>query len=145
MVDCKGLMKEKELTLMKYFSPIMKHSSINVLLAIVALFHMELQQFDVKTTFLHGVLEEEIYVHQQEGFLVQGKEDHSCLLKKSIYGLKQSPRPWFYVFMIGHGYNRSNYDNYIYHRRLLYGFFIYLLFYVDDMLIISKSMVEMNN
>ena len=66
----------------------MKHTSIRVLLAIVALLDLELEQLDVKTAFLHGELEEEIYMHQPEGFVVFGKEDHVCLLKKSFYGLK---------------------------------------------------------
>lgn len=77
------------------FSPVVKHSSIRVLLAMVALFDLELEQLDVKTAFLHGELEERIYMHQPEGFIVQGKEDHVCLLKKSLYGLKQSPRQWY--------------------------------------------------
>nr|GEW08837.1 retrovirus-related Pol polyprotein from transposon TNT 1-94 [Tanacetum cinerariifolium] len=56
---------------------------------------LELEQLDVKTTFLHGHLEEEIYVEQPKGFTVPGKEDHVCRLKKSLYGLKQFPRQWY--------------------------------------------------
>ena len=47
---------------------------------------------DVKTTFLHGDLEEEIYMKQPEGFIVKGKNELVCKLKKSLYGLNQSPR-----------------------------------------------------
>lgn len=72
------------------FSPNVKHSSINVLLVMVALFDKELEQLDVKTTFLHGKLEEKIYMHQLKGFVIQGT-DHVCLLKKALYKLKQSP------------------------------------------------------
>ena len=46
----------------------------------------------MKTTFLHGELEKDIYMQQPEGFVVLGKEDYVCLLKKSLYGMKQSPR-----------------------------------------------------
>ena len=74
------------------FSPVVKHSSIRILLALVAQFNMELVQWDVKTTFLHGDLEEEIYITQPEGFKVAGKENWVCKLSKSLYGLKQSPR-----------------------------------------------------
>jgi len=50
---------------------------------------------DVKTTFLHEDLEEEIYMKQPEGFVVKGKKELVCKLKKSLYGLKQSPRMWY--------------------------------------------------
>eukprot|EP00268_Persea_americana_P042185 TRINITY_DN42208_c1_g1_i1.p1 TRINITY_DN42208_c1_g1~~TRINITY_DN42208_c1_g1_i1.p1 ORF type:complete len:105 (+),score=6.38 TRINITY_DN42208_c1_g1_i1:161-475(+) len=57
-----------------------------------AKFNLELEQLDVKTAFLHGELGEQIYMYQPEGFQIHGNEDHVCLLKKSLYGLKQSPR-----------------------------------------------------
>jgi hypothetical protein len=53
---------------------------------------------DVKTTFLHGDLEEEIYMKQPKGFVVKGKKELVCKLKKSLYGLKQSPRMWYQKF-----------------------------------------------
>ena len=53
---------------MKFFSPVVRYTSIRVLLAMVAMFDMELEQLDVKTAFLHGDLEEEIYMKQPEGF-----------------------------------------------------------------------------
>ncbi|KAG8481484.1 hypothetical protein CXB51_026330 [Gossypium anomalum] len=74
------------------FSPVVKHSSIRALLGIMAMHDLELEQLDVKTAFLHGELEEDIYMQQPEGFTVSEKEDYVCLLKKSLYDLKQSPR-----------------------------------------------------
>jgi hypothetical protein len=70
------------------FSPVVKHSSIRTLLSIVAMHDYELEQLDVKTAFLHGELEEVIYMDQPEGFVVPGKENLVCRLKKSLYGLK---------------------------------------------------------
>ncbi|VVA40018.1 PREDICTED: Retrovirus-related, partial [Prunus dulcis] len=108
-------------------------------------FDLELAQLDVKTAFLHGDLEEEIYMSQPEGFKVAGKENWVCKLQKSLYGLKQSPRQWykrFDRFMIGQKYTRSHYDHCVYFRKLQDGTFIYLLLYVDDMLIACKSKVE---
>ncbi|KAG8501848.1 hypothetical protein CXB51_004653 [Gossypium anomalum] len=64
------------------FSPVVKHSSIRALLGIVAMHDLELEQLDVKTAFLHGELEEDIYMQQPEGFTVSEKEDYVCLLKK---------------------------------------------------------------
>nr|CAN81354.1 hypothetical protein VITISV_003396 [Vitis vinifera] len=116
----------------------------------VALFDLKVEQLDVKIAFLHGELEEQIYMHQPEGFIISGKENHVCLLKKSLYGLKQSPRQWykrFVTFMIGNesnDYHRSEYDNCVYHKKLFDGSFIYLLLYVDDMLIAYKNMFEIN-
>ena len=68
-----------------------------------------------------------------------------CLLKKSLYGLKQSQRQWylkFDEFMISHGYCRSKFDNCVYYKFLSNGSGIYLLLYVDDMLIASKQKEE---
>lgn len=61
----------------------------------VAMLDLELKQFDIKMGFLYGELEEQIYMHQPEGFIISGKEDHVSMLKKFIYGLKQSPRQWY--------------------------------------------------
>ena len=80
---------------MRFFSPVVRHTSIRVLLAFVTLFDLELEQLDVKTAFLHGELEEKIYMRQLEGFAVPGKEQLVCKLKNSLYGLKQAPRQWY--------------------------------------------------
>ena len=128
------------------FSPVVKHSSIRTLLSIVAMHDLELEQLDVKTAFLHGELEEDIYMEQPEGFVIPGKEKLVCKLKKSLYGLKQSPRQWykrFDTFMLSQGFKRSNYDSCVY-LKTVKGSTIYLLLYVDDMLIAAKSMSEIN-
>jgi len=126
------------------FSPVVKHSSIRIFFGIVAMRDLELEQLDVKTAFLHGELEEEIYMDQPEGFIVPGKEDHVCKLKRSLYGLKQSPRQWykrFDSFMMSHGFKRSEFDSCVY-IKFVEGSPIYLLLYVDDMLIAAKSKKE---
>jgi ATP-binding cassette subfamily B (MDR/TAP) protein 1 len=74
------------------FSPVVKHSSIRTLLSIIAMHDYELEQLDFKTAFLHGELEEVIYMDPPEGFVVPGKENLVYRLKKSLYSLKQSPR-----------------------------------------------------
>jgi len=63
-----------------------------LVLAITALRNLEIHQVDVKTTFLNGDLEEEIYMEQPEGFSAPGKESKVCKLIKSLYGLKQAPK-----------------------------------------------------
>ena len=57
--------------------------------------NLEVEQLDVKKTFLHGDLEEEIYMQQPEGFVKIGKEHLVYRLKKSLYGLKQAPQQWY--------------------------------------------------
>ncbi|CAL1403469.1 unnamed protein product [Linum trigynum] len=74
------------------FSPVVKMFSIRVVFGLAASLDLEVEQLDVKTPFLHGDLEEEIYMDQPEGFEVKGKEDLVCILRKSLYGLKQAPR-----------------------------------------------------
>ncbi|GMF51861.1 unnamed protein product [Phytophthora fragariaefolia] len=58
----------------------------------------EVEQMDVKTAFLNGYLDEEIYMEQPVGYVQRGKEHHVCVLRKSLYGLKQAPRVWYYTF-----------------------------------------------
>ena len=63
----------------------------------MAQYELELDQLDMKTTFLNGDLEEEIYMSQLTGFKTARKENMVCKLKTSLYGLKQSPRQWYNV------------------------------------------------
>lgn len=81
-------------------------------------------------------------MEQPEGYVKKGKEDKVCLLKKSLYGLKQSPREWnhrFDAFIISQKYKRSVYDLCVYSKGSDLGNMAYLLLYIDDMLIASKG------
>lgn len=143
----KGYSQRKGIDYDEVFSPVVRHTSIRILLALVASYDLELEQLDVKTAFLHGDLEEVIYMEQPEGFKQPETEELVCKLKKSLYGLKQSPRQWykrFDSFMIRIGFNRCEYDCCVYVKGLNDGSYIYLLLYVDDMLIAAKSMGEVN-
>ncbi|BBG99422.1 hypothetical protein Prudu_009111 [Prunus dulcis] len=111
-------------------------------IGLVTSLNLEIEQLDVKTTFLHGDLEEEIYMEQPEGFKVKGKKDLVCQLKKSLYGLKQVPRQWykkFDSFMIEHRYRRTTSNHCAFVKRFDDGEFIILLLYVDDMLIVGQN------
>ena len=66
-------------------------NSIRMMLAITILRNLEIHQMDVKTTFLNGDLDEEIYMEHLEGFSTPGQERKVCKLVKSLYGLKQAP------------------------------------------------------
>ena len=68
---------------------------------------------DVKTTFLNGVIEEEVYIEQPQGFEVEDRRTHVCKLKKALYELKQSPRDWYgriYSFLMRLGFTKSKVD-----------------------------------
>jgi len=89
-------------------------------LAMCAIFDLPLEQLDVKTAFLHGELEEEIYMLKPEGFAKISKENLVCRMNKSLYGLKQAPRCWykrFDSFIISLGYNRLSSDHCTYYKR----------------------------
>ena len=69
-----------------------------MLIAIAALHNLEIHQIGVKTTFLNGELQEEIFMEQLEGFIAPGQEKNVCKLVKSLYGLKQAPKQWHVKF-----------------------------------------------
>ena len=85
----KGFSQEAGIDFHEIFSPVVKIVSIRMVLALVALHNLELEQLDVKTAFLHGDLDEEIYMEQPEGFVQDRNKRFVCKLKKSLYGLKQ--------------------------------------------------------
>ena len=100
----KGFNKKQGIDFDEIFSQVVKMSSIRVILGLTTSLDFELEQMDVNIAFLHGDLEEEIYMVQQEGFEAKRKEHKVCRLKKSLYGLKQALRQWykkFDSFMVG--------------------------------------------
>lgn len=138
----KGFAQVEGIDYNEVFAPVVKHVSIRLLLLAVVNQDMELEQVDVKTAFLHGVLHETIYMNKPEGYVQKSKEDKVWLLKKSLYRLKQSPREWnhrFDSFMVSQKYKRSEYDPCVYLKGSTIDDMVYLLLYVDDMLIASKD------
>lgn len=125
----------------------MRHSSLGILLALIAINDLHLEHMDVKTTFLHGELDEMIVIAQPESYVNPEKADHFCHLKKSLYGLKQSPRQWylrFDGFIVESSFQRCSFDCCVYHKNLEEYSKIYLLFYVNDILIVCKNMDQIN-
>ena len=94
----KGFTQNEGINYKDTFSPISKKDSLHIVLALVTHFDFELQQMDVKTTFLNGKLEEEIYMKQPEGFSSSQGEHLECKLEKSIYELKQASCQWYLKF-----------------------------------------------
>ena len=94
----KGFNQREGIDYTETFSPVSKKDSLQIIMALVAHFDFDLHQMDVKTKFLNGNLEEEVYMKQPEGFSSSEGEHLFCKLKKSIYGLKQASRQWYLKF-----------------------------------------------
>lgn len=119
------------------FSPVAKLDTVRVLLSVAANCDWPLHQFDVKNAFLHGDLTKTIYMEIPPGFEGEFKEGEVCRLKRSLYGLKQSPRAWFGRFtsaMKNYGYTQSNSDHTLFLKRRD-SKITCLIIYVDDMII----------
>ena len=142
----KGFKQEYGVDYDEIFSPVVKMTTLRLLLRVVATEDIELEQMDVKTRFLHGDLKEEIYMSQPVRFRATGEESHLvCQLKKSLYDLKQAPRMWYqkfdyYIWQLG--YHRSDSDPGMYTRQLVDESRIYLILYVDDMVIARSNRAE---
>jgi hypothetical protein len=124
------------------FAPVAKVNTIRVLLSLAANLDWPLQQFDVKNAFLHGELSEEVYMELPPGCKIPEAYDKSvCKLKKSLYGLKQSPRAWFGRFtksMKEFGYCQSNADHTLFIKKQQ-GKITALIVYVDDMVVTGND------
>jgi hypothetical protein len=116
--------------------------SLRIIMALVAHYDLDLHQMDVKTTFLNGSLEEEVYMDQPEGFSIERKEQLACKLKKSIYGLKQASRQWYIKFndtITSSGFKENTVDRCIY-LKVSGNKFIFFILYVDDILLASSDL-----
>nr|KAJ0204847.1 hypothetical protein LSAT_V11C500242580 [Lactuca sativa] len=87
-----GFRQKEGIDFFDTYAPVSRISTIRLLLALAAIHNLVIHQMDVKTAFLNGDLDEEIYMKQPEGFVMPGNEHKVCKLKKSLYGLKQAPK-----------------------------------------------------
>ena len=129
------------------FSPVVKFTSIRTIIALAVKKEMVVHQMDVVTAFLNGELEEDIYMEQPCGYVKAGQDDLVCKLKKSLYGLKQSPRCWNkrlgeYLESIGFQTNRADPCVFV---RFKDKKLAIIAVYVDDLIISTSDIEEMES
>ncbi|KAD1423641.1 hypothetical protein E3N88_42846 [Mikania micrantha] len=137
----KGFHQQPGIDYSDTFSPVVKSTTIRVVLSIAMAQWWSLRQLDVQNAFLHGDLKETVYMTQPQGFVDPTRPDHLCLLHKSLYGLKQAPRAWFQCLtsaLIALSFLESKTDPslFIYSRH---GTLLYMLVYVDDIILTGNN------
>jgi hypothetical protein len=110
-----------------------RYTSTRTILAIVVVMKWKVHQIEVKTYFLNGVIEEEVYVEKPQGFETHDSEKQVCRLNKALYGLKQELRAWYGQidsFLMSLGFTKSTLHSNLYFK-FLYGEPVIFLLYVD--------------
>ncbi|KAJ9552760.1 hypothetical protein OSB04_016805 [Centaurea solstitialis] len=123
------------------FAPVARIKAIRIFLAYAAHKNMTVYQMDVKCAFLNGVLQEEVYVEQPEGFVDPRYPNHVYVLDKVLYGLKQAPRAWYETltdYLLGVGYKKGTIDPTLFLRRSGSDLIIVQI-YVDDIIFASTK------
>jgi hypothetical protein len=143
----KGFKQKEGLDYFDTYAHVARIATIRTLIALASIYNFEIHQMDVKTAFLNGELEEEIYMHQPEGFVMPNHERKVCKLIKSLYGLKQAPKQWHEKFdkaVVANGFKIHNSDKCVYSKfHKNQGVIICL--YVDDMLIFGTNFESIEN
>ena len=137
----KGYTQKEGIDYDETFSPVAMLKSVRILLAVAAALNYEIWKMDVKTTFLNGELEEDIYMKQPKGFITLGQEHMVCKLHRSIYGLKQASRSWNIKFdqvIKLYGFEKSP-DELCVYKKIQGIVVVFLVHYVDDILLIGNS------
>jgi hypothetical protein len=123
------------------YIPIVKMTTVKTIIAMATTKGWSLHQMDVKNVFLHGDLQEEVYMEQPPGYVDQTHLNLVCRLKKNLYSLKQAPKAWsdkIGQYLVTSGFQTSNVDFSLYVKKTNYGIVV-IVIYVDDLIIIGDS------
>lgn len=146
LLVAKGFNQVEGLDFFDTYSPVAKVTTIRLLLALASTNNWFLHQLDVHNVFLHGSLEEEVYM-QPPPVLPTSHPNHVCKLLKSLYGLKQSSRQWFArlsSFILTKGFSQSSSDCSLFIKKS-HSSFIALLIYVDDIILADNDIHEIES
>ncbi|GKA73488.1 retrovirus-related pol polyprotein from transposon TNT 1-94 [Tanacetum coccineum] len=137
----RGYRQEEGIDFEESFAPVARLEAIRIFIAFAAHMNMIVYQMDVKTAFLNGILREEVYVSQPDGFVDPENPNHVYKLKKALYGLKQAPRAWYDLlssFLLSQKFSKGTVDPTLFIRRE--GKDILLVqIYVDDIIFASTK------
>ncbi|KAM1143556.1 hypothetical protein ACFX15_031820 [Malus domestica] len=137
----KGFSQEAGLDYYETFSPVVKPITVRLVLSLATTNGWKLKQLDVKNAFLHGFLDEEVYMAQPQSFLDPVHPEYVCKLERSLYGLKQAPRAWnewFFKFLLSLGFKSSYADSSLFVQHIGNDVII-LLLYVDDIILTGSN------
>ncbi|KAJ9544518.1 hypothetical protein OSB04_024225 [Centaurea solstitialis] len=137
----KGYRQQEGIDYDETFAPVARIEAIRIFLAYAAHKNMTVYQMDVKCAFLNGVLQEEVYVEQPEGFVDPRFPEHVYVLDKALYGLKQAPRAWYETlagYLLGVGYKKGTIDPTLFLKRSVKDLIIAQI-YVDDIIFASTK------
>ena len=137
----KGYSQQQGLDFEETFSPVARFETVRTFLALAAQFQWHVSQFNVKSCFLNGEVEE-VYVVQPEGYVMSGEESKVYRLKKAQYGLKQAPRAWYSKidsFFIDNGFERSPNEPTLYVKKQGNFDFLVVCLYVDDIIYMGSN------
>lgn len=142
----KGYNQEHGRDYTETFSPVIKSTTIRLVLDVAVSRAWPIKQLDVNNAFLQGTLKEEVYMEQPPGFVDPDNPTFVCKLRKAVYGLKQAPRTWYtelknFLLTIGFTNSLSDTSLFILRRN---NDFVYLLVYVDDILITGSNTSTIN-
>ncbi|KAJ9545159.1 hypothetical protein OSB04_024866 [Centaurea solstitialis] len=116
----KGYSQQEGIDYDETFAPVARIEAIRIFLAYAAHKNIKVFQMDVKSAFLNGVLHEEVYIEQPEGFVDPDFPDHVCILDKALYGLKQAPRAWYETLtnhLLSKGFKRGTIDTTLFLKK----------------------------
>jgi len=138
---CKGYAQQEGTDFEETFAPVARLEAIQMFLALSRFQKFKVFQMDVKSTFLNGDLEEEVYIEQPDGFILWNDPNHVCRLKKALYGLKQAPRAWYYrldKYLHQQGFSKGSADSNLY-IKIENDKLLILVVYVDDIIFGSNE------